>query len=410
MNLVFLIFLVACKINGANSLQLSDKLVTSLENPNPEIPFEVLVPFIEIEWVAGSKEKGFQEGNAKEARFKLIGDILSLSHKELLIADSLNHRIRKLNEKGQIETLIGDGRDMLKTGMKDFSLSSPIRLLQYAENEILIQSHQLNIVLSYHLQRQDLKLWLASNSHIDLLESLRKIEKLNSDFFEWNNEPIKGIAVQQGQVYICERNRIYTIKESGEKSALLEPPYKNINTDLGSPLAFPQYFLGVPGQNCSNCPVEILPTDLVQDSSDNIYIVDHFFHKIRKFNLLTDSFSTLIGKSYHIDNDQVHGNFVDGSSNKAELNSPEEIFLMNELPTLLIRANDSARLYTKSGLYTLAKDFLPLEQDSQNPNVIWGVNKARNQIYKMTIDTENLLVFLNSKRPILVNEKKDLPL
>src|SRR5262249_36066081 len=61
-----------------------------------------------VETLAGSVE-GFADGAAKDARFNTPSAIAIDADDNIIIADTANNRIRKLDPKGQVTTLAGAG-------------------------------------------------------------------------------------------------------------------------------------------------------------------------------------------------------------------------------------------------------------------------------------------------------------
>lgn len=61
-----------------------------------------------VETLAGSDE-GFADGNALQAKFNTPSGIAIDEDDNLIIADTSNHRIRKLDKKGQVTTIAGSG-------------------------------------------------------------------------------------------------------------------------------------------------------------------------------------------------------------------------------------------------------------------------------------------------------------
>ena len=68
-----------------------------------------------VETIAGSDE-GFADGNALEAKFNTPSGIAIDQDDNIIIADTSNHRIRKLDNKGQVTTIAGTGAVGFKDG------------------------------------------------------------------------------------------------------------------------------------------------------------------------------------------------------------------------------------------------------------------------------------------------------
>lgn len=59
--------------------------------------------------VAGSGEKGFQDGHGEEAQFDNPTAIAVLATGDLLVADTDNHAIRRVSPSGEVSTVVGAG-------------------------------------------------------------------------------------------------------------------------------------------------------------------------------------------------------------------------------------------------------------------------------------------------------------
>jgi DNA-binding beta-propeller fold protein YncE len=67
-----------------------------------------ITPQGNVETIAGSDE-GFADGDALQAKFNTPSGIAIDADDNLIIADTSNHRIRKLDKKGQVTTIAGSG-------------------------------------------------------------------------------------------------------------------------------------------------------------------------------------------------------------------------------------------------------------------------------------------------------------
>ncbi len=64
----------------------------------------------ELEIIAGSGEEGFMNGSGKDAQFNFPTGICSDPEGNLYVADFKNHRIRKIDKTGEVSTLAGSGQ------------------------------------------------------------------------------------------------------------------------------------------------------------------------------------------------------------------------------------------------------------------------------------------------------------
>lgn len=69
-----------------------------------------------VSTIAGSGTKGFKDGPALQAQFNDPSGITVDSKGNVYIADQRNHRIRKLDTKGNVTTIAGTGVSGLQNG------------------------------------------------------------------------------------------------------------------------------------------------------------------------------------------------------------------------------------------------------------------------------------------------------
>jgi len=69
-----------------------------------------------VSTLAGNGKLGFQDGAAKDARFYYPRGLAVDKQGNVLVADTLNHRIRKISVNGQISTLAGTGQKGFRDG------------------------------------------------------------------------------------------------------------------------------------------------------------------------------------------------------------------------------------------------------------------------------------------------------
>lgn len=70
-----------------------------------------VTPAGEMKTVAGSGEAGYKDGRAAEAQFHDPSDVAIASDGSLYVADTLNHRIRKIATDGAVTTVAGGGTE-----------------------------------------------------------------------------------------------------------------------------------------------------------------------------------------------------------------------------------------------------------------------------------------------------------
>lgn len=78
-----------------------------------------ITPDGQVTTLAGSKDAGYSDGIGAEARFNYPTDIAVDSQGNLYIADTANHRIRKITPDGIVTTLAGNGQPGFADGAAD---------------------------------------------------------------------------------------------------------------------------------------------------------------------------------------------------------------------------------------------------------------------------------------------------
>jgi streptogramin lyase len=91
-----------------------------------------------VETIAGSDE-GFADGNAREAQFNTPSGIAIDKDDNLIIADTSNHRIRKLDKKGEVTTIAGAGAVGFQDGAANEALfDAPVGLAIDEQGNIFV--------------------------------------------------------------------------------------------------------------------------------------------------------------------------------------------------------------------------------------------------------------------------------
>ena len=76
----------------------------------------VVTPKGEVSTLAGSAKSGFVDGSGKSARFGEITCIAVNKSNDVFVADARNHLIRKIDAKGNVTTVAGNGKRDFKDG------------------------------------------------------------------------------------------------------------------------------------------------------------------------------------------------------------------------------------------------------------------------------------------------------
>jgi sugar lactone lactonase YvrE len=99
-----------------------------------------------VQWVAGTGEAGFSGdgGPATDAMLNQPMGVAVDADGGILIADTRNHVIRRIDPAGAIDTLVGTGADHATTdraSFDDFSMVGPAGLSWTAAGDLLIAEH-----------------------------------------------------------------------------------------------------------------------------------------------------------------------------------------------------------------------------------------------------------------------------
>jgi DNA-binding beta-propeller fold protein YncE len=97
-----------------------------------------ITPKGQVEIIAGSEE-GFADGKAGEAKFNTPSGIAIDADDNLIIADTTDNRIRKLDEKGSVTTIAGSGAVGLKDGKaSEATFDSPVGVAVDEDDNIYV--------------------------------------------------------------------------------------------------------------------------------------------------------------------------------------------------------------------------------------------------------------------------------
>jgi hypothetical protein len=79
-----------------------------------------------VSTLAGSAEVGYRDGKGSEARFKYPTDLTVSPEGVVFVADTFNHRIRRIEPDGTVSTFIGNGQQGVAEGPRlEIPLDSP---------------------------------------------------------------------------------------------------------------------------------------------------------------------------------------------------------------------------------------------------------------------------------------------
>lgn len=284
--------------------------------------------------IAGTGASGFSGdgGPATKAQLHAPHDLLFDGEGNLLIADTGNQRIRRIDRQGVITTIAGDGKALQSNynGLPPAtSLNNPQSLALTPDGELLIADTYNSVIRK--LDKQG-KLTVFAGSVAGYGGDGGPADKAQM------NLPMAVAVGPDGSVYVSDagNSRIRRITLDGKISTIVGygPPadtYGGGYAGDGGPAAKGKIFSA---------------TDLKCDVAGNLYIVDSGNHRLRVVR--NDVITTLAG------NGQPGFSGDSKRATDAELNTPQKIALAADGSVFIAdRANQRIRKLTPQGTLTL---------------------------------------------------------
>ena len=208
-----------------------------------------------VSTLAGSGAAGFAEGTGTAAHFHTPIDVAVDSAGNVYVADYHNHRIRKITA-GVVTTLAGTGVAGSANGdpLTEAQFNAPVSLTVDSAGNVYVGD------ATYHRIRK-----ITAVEVTTLAGSTAGFEEGTGTEAQFNQP--RGVAVDtDGNVYVADygNHRIRKITADGEVSTLAGTDTPG-HMDATGTAAFFKYPLGV-----------------ALDSSGNVYVADYYNHRIRK--------------------------------------------------------------------------------------------------------------------------------
>lgn len=281
--------------------------------------------------IAGTSEAGFSGdgGAAIQAQLQAPHDLLFDAAGNLLIADSGNHRIRRIDRQGIITSIAGDGK-LAKAGYNDLPLPNS---LNYPQSLALDQAGNLLIADTY-------------NHVIRKLEKNGKLSTFAGSLPGFGGDGGEALNAQMSlpmAVAVAPDGNVY-ISDAGNSRIRLVTPDGKIRTIVGFGPAQDTYGGGYAGDGGPAEKAKLFSaTGLKCDEAGNLYIVDSGNHRLRV--LRNGIISTIAG-------DGQAGFSGNGKAAAlAKLNSPQKIVVVSDGRIFISdRANHTIRRIDKSGI------------------------------------------------------------
>lgn len=316
-----------------------------------------------VSTLAGSGVAGFADGTGTVTQFKSPSWIGVDGSGNTYIADSSNHRIRKVTPAGVVTTLAGNGSNGLSEGTGISAQFSYPRGVAVDGNG---------------------NVYVASASRISKINASGVVTILAGSGTNWSNDGTgtaasfdspEGVAVDgSGYIYVTEPDRIRKITPAGVVTTLAGSGGQGFADGIGTSAKFNN------------------PTGVTVDISGNIYVADSGNSRIRKITP-GGTVSTLAGSG-------ISG-WGDGSAMSAHFNRPFSVAVDGN-GNIYVADTDNARVrkITPAGtVSTLAGNFPGYADGSgtaaqfNNPigvavdsnGIVYVVDAANHRIRKITL-------------------------
>lgn len=205
------------------------------------------------------KKKGFMDGSGSEARFNHPYGVAVDAAKNVYVADSYNHRIRKITADGAVSTLAGNGNDGYVDGpVHESEFYVPIGIVMDSDENIYVGDEGNSSIRK--ITRDGNVTTLAGNGKFSFTDGVGSAATFNAP---------GGIALdREGNLYVADylNNCIRRVTPSGEVRKIAGNLKKGFADGRPSEAQF--YY----------------PFGIAVDPSGTVYVGDQFNHRIRKIN------------------------------------------------------------------------------------------------------------------------------
>ena len=265
-----------------------------------------VAPLVTVSTLAGSGSAGYADGQGSSASFKWIGGVAVDRSGNVYVADTLNHRIRKVTANGTVSTLAGSGNEAFADGQgTSASFYRPKGVTVDVIGNVYVAD--------------------AANTRIRKITASGNVTTLaggsygyadgqgTSAGFNW---PV-GVAVDKsGNVYVADSlgHRIRKITPSGNVSTLAGSGSIGYADGLGSSASFNR------------------PGGVAADGNGNVYVADSDNNRVRKI-APNGMVATLAGSGT--------AGYADGQGSSASFNRPLGVAVDGSGSVYVADANNS---------------------------------------------------------------------
>ncbi len=266
-------------------------------------------------------EGGFADGSGADARFNGITAIRRLPGGDLVLADSFNHRIRRITADGHVTTLAGSGKAGFADGMKDQAEFNQPWGLAVADDGTIFVSDSLNHRIRC-IAPDGLVTTLAGTGQWGRMDA----EAIHATF----NEP-RGLARDDhGTIYVAD---------AGNHAIRMIQPDGRVATLAGLSAG---YHDGPRGSAKFS-----LPSAVALTPSGDILVADTLNHAIRKLSPRSGAVTTLTGGGNAKQVSERESDFStwgnrDGKRNEALFQLPSDLMFDDEGSLLVADSGNQA--------------------------------------------------------------------
>jgi sugar lactone lactonase YvrE len=213
----------------------------------------------EVSAFAGSGEGGYANGTGTEAQFNGPADLAIDKAGNLYVADTNNHRIRKISPKGEVNTFAGSGEEGYANGTgTEAQFNGPVGLVFDKAGNLYVAD------MGNHRIRK-----ISPKGEVSTFAGSGEEGYANGAGTEAQfNGPVGLVFDKAGNLYVADTNnhRIRKISPKGEVSAFAGSGEEGYANGAGAKAQF--YF----------------PEGLVFDKAGDLYVADMYNHRIRKIS------------------------------------------------------------------------------------------------------------------------------
>lgn len=262
-----------------------------------------LVAQVRVSTFSGSKEGGLVNGSLSKAKFKGAFGICIDNNGNLFIAENGNNVIRKIDTKGNVNTVAGNGKEGNTDGLKENAqFSAPTGVCSDNKGNIFVADF-----LNHTIRKID------KSGNVTAIAGTGKPGYKNGIGTDAQFNYPRGICIDKNNnLYIGDswNHRIRKIDTKG-----------NVTTYAGGGDYFNPDSVGELVDGKDTTARFYTPCGIAIDNKDNIYVTDARSHRIRKIdqkrNVTTIAGSGDIGTN--------KGGFKDGKAEVSILNTPTEV-------------------------------------------------------------------------------------